>query len=125
MHTATARPRPAPKSDARARAATNDEFFGALLTRAQIGGRLSLVDRRPLEIAAERGLIVRVATGSVWSGQSSDPQYRLVSAGECFVADRAGSLTVRTLDRGEIEIDWPPLAAERLSPGLEPISLVP
>lgn len=112
---------------ANARASGNDAAYGAdcaPLTRAEIGGRLSLVDRGPLTIAAERGLVVRVRTGSAWSSQPGDGQYWLVRAGEHFVAHRTGMLVVRAAARSEVEIEWPPLSAERLSPGLEPISIV-
>jgi hypothetical protein len=112
---------------ANARKSSNDAACGAAstaLTRAQIGGRLSLVDRGPLVIAAERGLVLHVRIGSIWSGQPGDGQYWLVRADECFTARRTGPLAVRAVERSEIEIDWP-LNWERLSPGLEPISIVP
>jgi hypothetical protein len=48
-----------------------------------------------------------------------------VRAGEGFTAHRAGWLVVRAVERSEIEIEWPRLDAERLSPGLEPVSIVP
>jgi hypothetical protein len=105
----------------------NDAYYGAYrtpLTRAAIGGRMSLVDRGPLTIAAERGLIVRVRAGSIWSSQPGDGQYWLVRSGECFTAHRTGLLVVRAVERSEIEIAWPPLDSERLSPGLEPVSIV-
>lgn len=113
---------------ANARKSSNDATHGAVsapLTRTQIGGRLSLVDRGPLAIAAEHGLVVRVRTGSVWSSQPGDHQYWLVRADESFVAQRTGLLVMRAVERSEIEIDWPPLDADRLSPGLEPVSIVP
>jgi hypothetical protein len=113
---------------ANARKSINDTAHGAVsapLTRTQIGGRLSLVDRGSIAIAAEHGLIVRVRTGSVWTGQPGHGQHRLVRAGEGFTAHRAGWLVVRAVERSEIEIEWPRLDAERLSPGLEPVSIVP
>jgi hypothetical protein len=113
---------------ANARNSSNDAAHGAVsapLTRTQIGGRLSLVDRGPLAIAAEHGLVVRIRTGSVWTSQPGDGQYWLVRTGEGFTAHRAGPLVVRAVERSEIEIVWPRLDAERLSPGLEPVSIVP
>lgn len=98
---------------------------GTPLTRARIDSRLSLVDRGPLTIAADRGLVVRVRTGSIWCRQPGDGEYWLVRAGECFSARRTALLVVRAVERSEIDIEWPPLGDERLSPGLEPISLVP
>ena len=113
---------------ANARTTSNDAAGGSdstPLTRARIGSRLSLVDRGALTIAADRGLVVRVRAGSIWSSQPGDGEYWLVRAGESFAAHRAGLLVVRAVERSEIEIAWPPLGNERLSPGLEPISIVP
>jgi hypothetical protein len=115
-----------PRADARA--SSNDAACGwdsTPLTRARIGSRLSLVDRGPLTIAADLGLVVRVRAGSIWSGQPGDGEYWLVRAGESFAARRTGLLVVRAVERSEIEMVWPPLGDERLSPGLEPISIVP
>jgi hypothetical protein len=96
---------------------------GPSLTRAQIVGRLSLVERGTLTLAAERGLTVHVRTGSLWIADAADGRYRQVRAGECFAALRDGRLAMRADTRSEIEIDWPQPAAERLSPGLEPLTL--
>jgi hypothetical protein len=115
-----------PRADART--SSNDAACGSdstPLTRAQIGSRLSLVDRGPLTIAADQGLVVRVRAGSIWSSQPGDGEYWLVRAGESFAARRTGLLVVRAVERSEIEMAWPPLGDERLSPGLEPISIVP
>jgi hypothetical protein len=105
----------------------NDASFGAEdkpLTRAQIDGRFSLVDRGPLAIAAERGAIVCARSGSIWVTQPGDRQYWLVRANERFVAGRTGLLVVRGAERAELDIHWPAPALERLSPGLEPIAVV-
>ena len=128
MSTAIARIPFAETPRADARPSSNDAACGSdstPLTRARIGSRLSLVDRGPLTIAADRGLVVRVRTGSLWSSQPGDGEYWLVRAGESFAARRSGLLVVRAIERSEIEIDWPPPGNERLSPGLEPISIVP
>jgi hypothetical protein len=110
------------------RASSNDAACGSdstPLTRARIGSRLSLVDRDPLTIEADRGLIVRVRSGSIWASQPGDGECRLARAGECFAARRTGWLVVRAVERSEIEIELPPPGDERLAPGLEPISIVP
>jgi hypothetical protein len=128
MSIAIARTQFAETPRASARTSGNDAAPGAVsapLTRTQISGRLSLVERGPIAIAAEHGLVVRVRTGSVWTGQPGHGQHRLVRAGEGFTAHRAGWLVVRAVERSEIEIEWPQLDAERLSPGLEPVSIVP
>lgn len=106
----------------------NDAVCGSNSTpliRARIGSRFVLADRDPLTIAADRGLIVRVRSGSIWASQPGDGEYRLARAGECFAARRTGWLVVRAVERSEIEIELPPPGDERLAPGLEPISIVP
>lgn len=126
MSIAIGRIPPAETARADARRSSNDASYGAHsspLTRARIGGLMSLVDRGPLTIAAERDLVVRVRTGSVWSGQPGDGQYWLVRADECFTAHRIGPFVIRAVARSEIEIDLPPLDEDRLSPGLEPVSI--
>ena len=128
MSTAIARLPCAATPRADARTSGNDAVCGSdstPLTRARIGSRFLLVDRDPLTIAADRGLIVRVRSGSIWASQPGDGEYRLARAGECFAARRTGWLVVRAVERSEIEMAWPPLGDERLSPGLEPISIVP
>jgi hypothetical protein len=104
-------------------ALAGNRIEGTPLRRPQIGGRLSLVDRGPLAIAAEQDLIVYVCTGAVWATPPDGAQSRLVRAGEFVIADRAGPLVVRAVERGEVELVWPLPANERLSPGLEPISI--
>lgn len=111
-----------------ARTSDNDASFGAHgtpHTRARIAGRMSLVDRGPLTISAARGLVVRVRIGAIWCSQAGDGQYWRVRAGERFTAHRTGALVVRAVERNEIEVEWPPLDSERLSPGLEPVTLAP
>jgi hypothetical protein len=46
-----------------------------------------------------------------------------VRAGERYAAQRDGRLRLRADARNEIEIDWLQPATERLSPGLEPLTL--
>ena len=65
------------------------------LSRAQIAGRLSLVEHSALTVTAKQGLTVYVRAGSIWIAEA----------------------------RNEIEIDWLQPATERLSPGLEPLTL--
>ncbi|MCL4798948.1 MAG: hypothetical protein KJ025_05130 [Burkholderiales bacterium] len=89
---------------------------GRLLTKAQIAGRLSLFDRRPIVIAAERGLAVHVRSGALWIAHNREDS--IVGAGEWFVAERSGPVVVSALEITELDIVWPD--DERLSPGLEP-----
>jgi hypothetical protein len=128
MNTAVALASLAATPRPRARTSDNDSSFGAHgtpHTRARIGGRMSLVDRGPLTISAEHGLVLRVRIGAIWCSQPGDGQYWLVRAGDRFTAHRTGPLVVRAVERNEIEVEWPPLADERLSPGLEPVTLAP
>jgi len=90
---------------------------GRLLTKAQIAGRLSLVDRRPIVIAAERGLAVRVRSGALWITHNREDT--IIGAGDRFVADRPGPVVLSALETTELRIDWPSREDERLSPGLE------
>jgi hypothetical protein len=93
------------------------------LARAQIAGRLSIVERGTLTLAAKKGLTVHVRAGSIWIAHALDDRSRQVRAGESFAARRDGRLLLHAETRNEIEIDWPQPATERLSPGLEPLTL--
>lgn len=90
------------------------------LDEARIAGRLSLIGRRPLSIAAVPGLVVHVRTGSLWATQHREERDHLVGAGERFVVDRPGPLVVSGLGNTELQIEWPLRGVGRLSPGLEP-----
>jgi hypothetical protein len=128
MSIATARIPFAETPCANSRASGDDDACGSdgsPLARARIRNRFSLVERDPLTIAADRGLVVRVCSGSIWSSLPGDTACWLVRAGECFAARRTGWLVVRALERSEIEIELPQSGDERLTPGLEPISIVP
>ncbi|MCZ7566099.1 MAG: hypothetical protein M5U08_21830 [Burkholderiales bacterium] len=94
---------------------------GRLLTKAQIGGRLSLVDQRPIVLAAERGLAVHARSGALWIVHHREDT--IIGAGERFVAERSGPVVISALEVSEVNIVWPVRDAERLSPGLEPANL--
>lgn len=91
----------------------------APLTETEIAGSLSLIDRRPLTIAAERGLVVRVRSGSLRVAQRVGGEAGVVGAGERFIAECSAALFVAALETTELRIEWPLRAVERLSPGLE------
>ncbi|MDH5220579.1 MAG: hypothetical protein OEW94_05035 [Betaproteobacteria bacterium] len=107
----------------------NTDFAGNLipgptLTRAHIAGRLSIVERGTLTLAAKGGLTVHVRSGTVGFARPRDGRlYRQVRAGESYFAQGSGRLTMRADVRSEIEIDWADAGAERLSPALEPVTL--
>lgn len=96
---------------------------GPTLTRAQIAGRLSLVERGTLTLAARGGLTVHVRNGCIWAAVAPDCQYSEVRAGGRYAASGGERLYLRADARSEIEIDWHAPEAERLSPGLEPLTV--
>ena len=105
-------------------AIARNRIAGSSLPRAQIAGRLSLVERCSLTLTAKQGLTVHVRAGSIWIAEAGDGHpYRQLRAGERYAAQRDGRLRLRADARNEIEIDWPQAATERLSPGLEPLTL--
>ncbi|HJS36728.1 MAG TPA: DUF2917 domain-containing protein [Burkholderiales bacterium] len=91
--------------------------------RAQIAGRLSIVERGTLSLTAMTGLTVHVRAGSIWIAHAPDERSQRLRAGESFAARRDGCLVLHAESRNEIEIDWPEPATERLSPGLESLTL--
>lgn len=96
---------------------------GPTLSRSQIAGRLSLVERGTLTLAAGKGLTVHVRTGSVRVAPAPGREYRELRPGEHYAAGRDERLVLSADVRSEIEIDWQAPEAERLSPGLEPLTL--
>ena len=105
-------------------AVAHNQIPGPSLSRAQIAGRLSLVEHSALTVTAKQGLTVYVRAGSIWIAEARDGhRYRQVRAGERYAARRDGRLRLRADARNEIEIDWLQPATERLSPGLEPLTL--
>lgn len=90
------------------------------ITRANSGGRFSLLGNGHTSIAAVRGLVVRVRKGTLWITQARDPFDHVVRAGESFVADRTGRLVISAFERGEVELEWPSRERERAEPRHEP-----
>ena len=78
-----------------------------LLTPAETAGRFTLARDGHVAVAAVPGLLVRVRSGSLWLTQDRDPVDHLVTAGQCFVADRRGRLVATALHVTEVEVEWP------------------
>lgn len=76
----------------------------APLTRAQITGSLSLIDPRPIAIAPEPGLCVRVSSGCLRATQNEHD--RIMGAGDRFVAAGSGTLVVTALEITEVHVEW-------------------
>lgn len=99
--------------------------MNSVLAASEVAGAFSLLAWRSVEVEAEAGLMVRVHGGilRVRAGEGSAP--RFLSAGDCFVAWRAGCIELKAYTNAELRIEWPREAGERLSPGLEPIDWTP
>ena len=105
------------RADVRAKAGTRASNLP--LAQPDIAGSFSLIDGGPVTISAAFGLVVRARRGSLWISQHGDRRDHVVSAGQCFVTDRAGPLVISALGVAELYIEWPLHDIERLSPGLE------
>lgn len=89
------------------------------ITRANTGGRFSLLGNGHASIAAVRGLVVRVRKGTLWITQAGDSFDHVVRAGEMFVADRTGRVVISAFERGEVELEWPSREQGRAAPARE------
>lgn len=76
-------------------------------TVQDITGPFSLVDNGPIDIAAVPGLVIDVRKGSLWAKYSGDKKHNFVHAGERFVSERVGTLTISTAKRSELQLVWP------------------
>lgn len=83
---------------------SNPEF---VLTRATTAGRFSLIERGPVAIDAEPGLIIRVHAGCLWVPHHEEYCSVGVGAGEQFVVRQAGRLTTMATDSTQLELEWP------------------
>ncbi len=90
-----------------------------ILGREDISGRFSMIDSGPILIQMEAGMVlsVRAGSGSVRSTQFANKHERFLAEGEHFVAERDGLLTVRSLSRSELQINWPAIGSEASSVG--------
>jgi hypothetical protein len=96
--------------------------MNSVLAASEVAGPFSLIAWRRVAVEAKAGLMVRVQGGvlRLSPGEGSAP--RFLGAGDCFVARRAGFIELKAYTNAELRIEWPRAAAERLSPGLEPVS---
>jgi Protein of unknown function (DUF2917) len=92
------------------------------ITRANTGGRFSLLGNGHVSIAATPGLVIHVRRGTLWITQPHDADDHVVHAGERFVADRAGRLVISAFARGEVELEWPSHRRERAEAAYPPVA---
>lgn len=94
--------------------------MNSVLARNELDASFTLLARRSMPVAAEPGLTVHVRGGElrVREGDSA----RMLEAGACYVASRAGVIELKALAHAELHIEWPGPGTERLSPGLEPLA---
>lgn len=96
--------------------ASADRRAGGELTRARTAGTFSLPPQASIVVVAEPGLVIRVHSGCLWVPHHAEHCSIGVGAGERFVVDRAGTLTVLASGRTEVELEWP--SRERSPAGL-------
>jgi len=77
------------------------------LGRDEIGGRFSIIDKGPLQIQMEAGMVLHVHTGSVEVSQFANANESHLLEGERLVADHEGLLTVHSNGHAELQFDWP------------------
>lgn len=99
--------------------------MNSVLTRKQIDAGFTLLAWRSLTVAAETGLAVHVRNGAVRVRESGSRAPQIVESGARFVARRDGLLELKAHTHAELHLEWPEDRLERLSPGLEPISMEP
>ena len=91
-----------------------------------VAGRFSLLAWRSVSIRAQPGLVVYVRGGVVRVREGGKGSPRIVGAGACFAAHRHGRLQLSACTtNAELAIEWPGARLERLSPGLEPVTMEP
>lgn len=95
----------------------------ATLKADTVVGPIALAGSGRVQVEAEPGLVLHVRTGSVAVSRAYDPREYYVRAGRNFVAERSGPIVIEAFTPAELSLDWPADCGERLSPGLEPLSL--
>lgn len=112
---------------ARARRTTDNleetDMNAATLDVQTLAGPFSLIGRGPVKVQAVPGLVVHVRSGALAIRRPYDAREYYVRTGNCFVAERTGTMVLEPLGRAELSLDWPEEDGERLSPGLEPGAL--
>jgi hypothetical protein len=77
------------------------------LAPSVVEGPFSLFADRPLSIAAEAGLVIRVDAGCLWVPDAQEQCSVAVGEGESFVVRHAGPLTVHGGRGTQVELVWP------------------
>jgi len=97
---------------------TNREAYSmpTRLSRRDIGGPFSLIDRHPVAIDAVPGLVVHVVSGSLAISRERYAVEHIVRAGKRFEFHGSGPLVLRALSRVELRIEWPSESREPVFP---------
>lgn len=90
-----------------------------------LAGRFSLIAWRSVSIQAQAGLVVYVRSGVLRVRERASATPRILGAGTSFAARRDGKIQLSANTNAELFIEWPTRELERLSPGLEPVTMEP
>lgn len=90
-----------------------------------VAGRFSLIAWRSISVQAQPGLVVYLRSGIVRLREAGKARPRILDTGVSFAAHRSGPLGISAFTNAELDIEWPGMRLERLSPGLEPVALEP
>jgi hypothetical protein len=90
-----------------------------------IAGRFSLIAWRSIAIQAQPGLVVYVRSGIVRLREARNARPRVLDTGVSFAAHRGGTIEISAFTNATLDIEWPGMRLERLSPGLEPVAMEP
>lgn len=83
-------------------------FSGAssTLRRDEIGGRFSLLEKRPVTIDAAPGLMLCIRTGVVQICHPEEEGQYLIEPGETVLLNRHVPVSLVALVRAELQLDW-------------------
>ncbi len=110
MHTAIASAQPPSAHSVRNFASPGAPAPGraeSAFTRVTTDGAFSLFEHGSIRIGAEAGLVIRVHAGCLWVPHHEEHCSVGVGAGEQFVVNRAGEVTVLASRGTHVELEWP------------------
>lgn len=90
-----------------------------------LAGRFSLIAWRSVSIQAQPGLVVYVRSGIVRLREAGNARPHILDTGVSFAARCSGTIEISAFTNAELDIEWPGMCLERLSPGLEPLAMEP
>jgi hypothetical protein len=106
-------------------AASRSAADTAALGADTIAGRFSLIAWRSIPIQAQAGLVVYVRSGVLRVRERANAKPHILGAGACFAARHGGRIQLSAYTNAELFVEWPARELERLSPGLEPVTMEP